>query len=523
MRAHRSLSYYRRDFDSLDDFDDSLPPKDFDPDEDGDFFDVFGPVFERNSRWSELPNCPLLGEATTGFETVAQFYNFWFNFKSWRDFADADEYDLDDAGFREERRWMERNNEKLRAKKRKAEATRISRLVELAHTHDPRVKAEKARAKESKAAAKAERAAALQRDKDAAAAAKAAKEEAERLAAEEEKAQAAERKREREKAAKMLRKARARLRSLALPAEEGAGNCGPEGAPKAQLGDASQVELLCSRLSSERLDALCATLEQALAVGAGEGAHAVGARIFAAAYAAEQSVAEQEQAAVAAERAAAGAPSAGKGSASGIAKPQWTEDELTLLVKAANKFPGGVPDRWERMAEFINHFASPSHKRTPDDVTLKVKERRRELEARRSATSNPASQPSSAASTAQAAKSSAASSTTASATSKAAAPQVAPSATKVTSGAAPLSSAPPTTSTPPSTASAAGKVAVEWSAEQQRALEVALTKIPSSLPPDERWAKIAEQVPGKTKGECVKRYKEIVAALKAKKAAASSG
>ena len=38
----------------------------------------------------------------------------------------------------------------------------------------------------------------------------------------------------------------------------------------------------------------------------------------------------------------------------------------------------------------------------------------------------------------------------------------------------------------------------------------------------ERWDRIAEQVVGKTKGECVKRYKEIVAALKAKKAAAAS-
>ena len=44
----------RRDFDSLDDFDDSIPPKDYDPASHGDFFAVFGPVFERNSRWSEV-------------------------------------------------------------------------------------------------------------------------------------------------------------------------------------------------------------------------------------------------------------------------------------------------------------------------------------------------------------------------------------------------------------------------------------------------------------------------------------
>ena len=38
----------------------------------------------------------------------------------------------------------------------------------------------------------------------------------------------------------------------------------------------------------------------------------------------------------------------------------------------------------------------------------------------------------------------------------------------------------------------------------------------------ERWDRIADEVPGKTKGECVKRYKEIVAALKAKKSAAGT-
>ena len=148
----------RRDFDSLDDFDDSLPPKDYEPSADGDFFAAFAPYFERNSRWSELPNCPLLGDGATPFDAVADFYNFWFSFKSWRDFADADEYNVEEAGFREERRWMERNNEKLRAKKRKAEAGRIARLVELAYAHDPRVKAEKVREQAaSRAAADASR------------------------------------------------------------------------------------------------------------------------------------------------------------------------------------------------------------------------------------------------------------------------------------------------------------------------------------------------------------------------------
>lgn len=39
------------------------------------------------------------------------------------------------------------------------------------------------------------------------------------------------------------------------------------------------------------------------------------------------------------------------------------------------------------------------------------------------------------------------------------------------------------------------------------------------LSSQERWVKIAGDVPGKTKKECVARYKEIVAALKQKKPA----
>ena len=70
-------------------------------------------------------------------------------------------------------------------------------------------------------------------------------------------------------------------------------------------------------------------------------------------------------------------------SGDGAPRPAWTDDELSLLVKAANKFPGGVPDRWQRMAEFINHFASPSHGRSADEVTTKVKERRKELEVKK--------------------------------------------------------------------------------------------------------------------------------------------
>lgn len=46
-----------------------------------------------------------------------------------------------------------------------------------------------------------------------------------------------------------------------------------------------------------------------------------------------------------------------------------------------------------------------------------------------------------------------------------------------------------------------------WSEEQQKALEGALKQYPSSLPANDRWTSISKEVPGKTKKQCVERYK----------------
>ena len=114
-------------YDSKDAFDDSIPSKLKDGD---DFYKVFGPVFVANSRWSITQPAPLLGDAKTPFEKVDKMYDFWFKFKSWREFADDDEHNVDDAQCREEKRWMERNNERQRQKLKNKENTRIRTLVE---------------------------------------------------------------------------------------------------------------------------------------------------------------------------------------------------------------------------------------------------------------------------------------------------------------------------------------------------------------------------------------------------------
>merc|ERR1711943_12766 len=55
-------------------------------------------------------------------ESVFNFYEFWRNFKSWREFsAGEEEFDLEEAECREEKRWMERENKKLTKKMKKEE------------------------------------------------------------------------------------------------------------------------------------------------------------------------------------------------------------------------------------------------------------------------------------------------------------------------------------------------------------------------------------------------------------------
>ncbi|ELU18094.1 hypothetical protein CAPTEDRAFT_153557, partial [Capitella teleta] len=62
-----------------------------------------------------------------------------------------------------------------------------------------------------------------------------------------------------------------------------------------------------------------------------------------------------------------------------------------------------------------------------------------------------------------------------------------------------------------------------WTQNQQKTLEVCLAQFPKGTP--ERWEKIAEQIPSKTKEDCIARFKflaDVVKKRKAAKAAASA-
>jgi hypothetical protein len=47
---------------------------------------VFAPAFRRNARWSVDPAVPDVGEADARWDDVSAFYDFWYSFKSWREF-----------------------------------------------------------------------------------------------------------------------------------------------------------------------------------------------------------------------------------------------------------------------------------------------------------------------------------------------------------------------------------------------------------------------------------------------------
>lgn len=57
----------------------------------------------------------------------------------------------------------------------------------------------------------------------------------------------------------------------------------------------------------------------------------------------------------------------------------------------------------------------------------------------------------------------------------------------------------------------------DWSQHDQHLLECALKNVPKDTPGVDRWEQIARCIPGKTREECLARYRYIVQLVKAKK------
>ncbi|GET88169.1 Dnaj-like protein [Leishmania tarentolae] len=128
----------RQTYDSSRPFNDAIPGEHV---EEADFFSTFGPVFERNKKWSSVPGMPLLGTDKTPYTEVLRFYDRWTGFQSWRDFSHlADLVEIDDTMCREEKRYYQRENARQLSHHHKEEQKRIRLLVDRARKNDPRLR-----------------------------------------------------------------------------------------------------------------------------------------------------------------------------------------------------------------------------------------------------------------------------------------------------------------------------------------------------------------------------------------------
>ncbi|XP_001354998.3 dnaJ homolog subfamily C member 1 [Drosophila pseudoobscura] len=162
----------------------------------------------------------------------------------------------------------------------------------------------------------------------------------------------------------------------------------------------------------------------------------------------------------------------------------WTDEDLTELIRLVKKHPGGAGSRWNTIAESMN--------RSVQEVTFmaaKMKENGYRIPGQTESVAENLVQES----------------------------QEAVRKEKVKKSASVTATAAPGTVTSSSEKSMLIPE-TNWTQEQQRALEAAIVKNRKAASGD-RWQKIANSVPEKTKEECLVRYKYLCELVKTQKQA----
>ncbi|KHJ98982.1 DnaJ domain protein [Oesophagostomum dentatum] len=322
----------RQAYDSVDHkFNDAIPSeKSINKDN---FFNELSPVFERNARWSTRKPVPRLGNIDSDRKAVEDFYNFWFDFSSWREFSYLDEEDKEKGEDRYERRELEKINKAERERRRKEEAKRIRRLVELAYSKDPRIAKFKREDQEMKNKVKEEKQRRQREKAEAAERERRAKEEAEMKAKEEQERLAREEKEKERKEKEAAKKAAAAQRRRFKKLAESAGHWTDDARTK--LEEMERVERLCLSLPVDAMSDLCDSIEKL----------SVREEILAV-------IAEAEATRIKAAKAETKAGDKPKDAEKSAVL--WTSDEIQLLIKASNTYPAGTVDRWNVIADYIN-------------------------------------------------------------------------------------------------------------------------------------------------------------------------
>lgn len=260
---------------------------------------------------------------------------------------------------------------------------------------------------------------------------------------------------------KQLRKAKQLFRKLtmtayqsALPNDESTGKVWDD---LEQMND--DIELLCDKLSALELNSLSDALGGASAVEEdGNTAICADALVEVRQCAQETAAGVERQSLLAiSQRKQARQEAAVKAREAKLARAPspWTKDELSALAKAVKKYPPGGSNRWDAIALFINNQCKQSDPRSKEECIEKYNQ--------------------------------------------------------IATSAAPQAAADKEPAPTNKTNDADG-----WTDEQDNFLQEMLRKYPADMDKNERWKNIAKGVPGKTKKECVERFKAIREAVRQK-------
>ncbi|GAB6019384.1 DnaJ (Hsp40), sub C, member 2 [Chamberlinius hualienensis] len=458
----------RCSYDSVDpEFDDFIPPVNSHSKEN--FFEVFPDVFRRNARWSTKSAVPELGVKDSSFEEVNKFYNFWYNFDSWREFSYLDEEEKERGENREERRWIEKQNKAARLKRKKEEMVRIRQLVDNGYACDPRVQRFKEEERLRKVAQKQAKQEALR--------AKAMEEERKRQAALESDRKAKEKeetemriqaeaaKKAKETMKKSLKKQKKQLQTTCKKFNYFAQD------ENEVVHHLTELDKLCELLSLENIIQLNKEFDKCDAIS--------GREIFLKQVQELNDKLNKEKEALFNSCIKSSSSSENKSNGQ-----KWSPDDVQLLIKAVNLFPAGTSQRWEVVASYINQHSANSgiSTKTAKDVLTKAKSMQKSDFVAKEEVTKLAYQ-------------------------NFEKKQKLPSNNDI---------ATPTQrfDTPAELQAVNTK---PWTGEEQRLLEQAIKTYPNTTP--NRWDSIASCIPSRNKDECMQRFKELVEMVKAKKAA----
>ena len=458
----------RISFDSVDPTFDERIPKESDLTGEN-FFDLFGPIFESNARFSKKQPVPSLGDIDTSRKDVEKFYTFWTNFESWRNFEyqhPADEGDGDNEN-RMDKRWKEKQARSAQSKAKAADNARTSKLVDLAYRSDPRILAYKAEEQQAKSARKSER-------ENAALKARLDQETLKAKALEE--AQVRE---EQERIMKLREKEQKEIERNAFRSEKRVfkqhfsdNKYFSEGVVELEE-MAMLVEKLLVKLS------ISTQLKQAR----------------------EQIVELRDRPSIInklnnllnIDNSVSSTDDDQMGET--FASPQdisieWAPEENDLLIKAVKMFPGGISGRWQKITDFLNqHKCSNLPQRNLSQVTAQAEKIKNLQETHNSHVQI--------------------GNNTTNLANSSRDPRInlnEPTISAYYNAATP---------TPPNSDNSVTSVSeCVWSREEQAKLEKAMKMVPSS--DSERWEKISKFLPGKSKKQVIERVKALASALKSK-------